>query len=887
MKKYSQYIFEAASNGALILTANKRLFRHLREGYDRWMQEQGHKAWSTPQIFSYEGWLALSLDQIRESWQLLSPYQEQCLWEEQISLSSKGSSLELLQLPQTAEKALQAHHLISEYQLTLDEAALTEDQQMFLVWQQRYLNYCQRYGLFDKSAVPGKICSAIVNSEIPLPPLLLLVGFDQLSPGLKQLQQVASDRGGDCLAVDLISDESGAVICYAAVDKNDEIESAARWTRNLLEQGADSIGIVVPDLVRQRRKIERIFRQQIDPESVLISENDDTLFSLSLGGPLAEQGIIHAALEFLSVGHYLTIDQVSFLLRTPYLGNHRKESNSRALFDRKLRSYKQQRFSLSALISLAEKTSGLSGLVDTFTNLKNALKEQKKSPGQWAQNFVEQLKNLGWPGDRVISSSEFQAMKSWRLNVVEVLPTLDRILNEMTRTQGMTLLRRMTNDTDFQLESPNGQVQVVGLLESSGLTFQHVWVMGLEDRMLPAQPQPNPFIPYKLQEDHLMPRASVERELLFAEQVIERLKGASPDVVFSYPPREGDCFFRPSPLIADLSEDVIPQFAPYADPFHVSSFDRTALDVLDDHQGAPIEGTSAKGGTSLLKDQAHCPFRAYVHHRLQCRALDEAVPGIAAMARGDLVHLALENIWKHLEHQTRLLELNDPERVDMVHQQVEKAVADYFSKGTKPAEALIHLESERLENLLLDWLINVEMERDSFTVIATEQEIETEVGPLSIRLKVDRLDSLEDGCRIVIDYKTGSDLHADDFLSTPLIEPQLPVYAVSDPDCPADGVAFAQLRKGTCRFVGLVRHQGLLGNVKDLSRFSQTEELGINDWAELLAFWHREVHQLAEDFAKGKAEVKPFSQDKSCRYCDLSGICRIDEVVCLRGEENE
>jgi len=115
----------------------------------------------------------------------------------------------------------------------------------------------------------------------------------------------------------------------------------------------------------------------------------------------------------------------------------------------------------------------------------------------------------------------------------------------------------------------------------------------------------------------------------------------------------------------------------------------------------------------------------------------------------------------------------------------------------------------------------------------------------------------------------------------------LPVYAVSDPDHPADGIAFAQLRKGTCRFVGLVRDKGLLGKVKDLSRFSQTEDLGINDWAELLAFWHREVHQLAEDFARGKAEVKPFSQEKSCRYCDLSGICRIDEVVCLRGEENE
>lgn len=887
MKKQIQYIFDAASDGALILTANKRLFRHLREGYDLWMQNRGQKAWSTPQVYSYEGWLSICLEQLGESWQLLSPYQEQCLWEEQIAVSSKGSPLELLQLSPTAEKALQAHHLVSEYQLTLDDATLTEDQRMFLTWQQHYLDYCQRHGFFDKSAVPGKICAAISNSIIRLPPQLLLVGFDQLSPSLKKLQQLATSLGSECLEVDPIADETGPVTCFAAVDKNDEIESAARWTRNLLEQGVESIGIVVPDLVRQRRKIERVFRDQIDPESALIAGKEDALFSLSLGGPLAEQGIIHAGLELLATGHALSIEQISFLLRTPFLGNYRKESDSRALFDRKLRSYKQQRFSLDGLIKLTGRTSGLSGFTEILQTLKTGLKDQKKTSGQWAQNFVEHLKKLGWPGDRGISSSEFQALKSWRLNVLEVLPTLERILAEMTRSQAFSLLRRMTNDTDFQLESPNGQVQVVGLLESSGLTFQHLWVMGLEDRMLPAQPQPNPFLPYKLQEEHLLPRASAERELIFAEQVIERLKTSSPNVVFSYPQREGDSFLRPSPLIADIGEELQPQFADYADPLHAPKEDSSCLEILKDNLGMPVEGKSTRGGTSLLKDQAHCPFRAYVHHRLQCRALEEAVPGIAAMARGDLVHLALENIWKHLEDQTRLLELNDAERNEVVHQQVKSAVAEYFKDRMMPADALLTLESERLEWLLLDWLTNVEMERDYFSVIATEQELETEVGPLLIKLKVDRLDGLEDGCRVVIDYKTGSDLYADDFLSQPLIEPQLPIYAVSNPDHPADGIAFAQLRKGSCRFVGLVSHQGLLGNVKDLSRFSQAEDLNINDWSELLAFWHREVHQLAQDFAKGKAEVKPFSQEKSCRYCDLAGICRIDEVVCLRGDENE
>ena len=62
----------------------------------------------------------------------------------------------------------------------------------------------------------------------------------------------------------------------------------------------------------------------------------------------------------------------------------------------------------------------------------------------------------------------------------------------------------------------------------------------------------------------------------------------------------------------------------------------------------------SRGGTTLLKDQAHCPFRAFVHHRLKCTQLDSPEAGISAMSRGDLVHLALEKIWQKLGRRTAL-----------------------------------------------------------------------------------------------------------------------------------------------------------------------------------------------------------------------------------------
>ena len=881
-------IFVKASHGALVLTANKRLFRYLREKYDLWMQEQGKSVWPTPQIYSYEGWLALCLDMLGDSWRLLTPHQERYLWEQQIENSSRGTPLELLQLSQTADQALKANHLLKEYDLLFHENSATEDQRMFLRWQKHYQLRCERHGWIDKSDMIKKICSALETGALTLSPQLFLVGFDQLTPGLEALLAVAERNGTECENIVRDIHESGKVIRFPARDKRHEVESAAHWTRRLLEQGEKSIGIVVPDLVQQRRLIERVFRHQIDPLASVSLAYNDTAFSLSLGGPLAEQGVIHAAIAFLNIDLSVSIGQISFLLRSPYLGGALSEADARALFDRRLRSYKQKNFKLTSIIAQTEKNPGLSIFHQILKTIRTEILEKSTvSPGFWGQRFADHLHALGWPGERAIVSSEYQAVTSWRVKVVEAMVMFDTIKSSLTRYQALSLLRQISNETEFQLEGPTGAVQVVGLLESSGLYFQHLWVMGMNETRLPARPQPNPFIPFSLQQNYGMPHASAERELQFAEQVVDRLKSASPDIVFSFVTREGDCILSPSPLIEDCGEIGMPLLAESADPLNAIGEGSDQLEQWLDNQGPGLQTGVAPGGIAILKDQAHCPFRAFVHHRLHCRALEEPVPGISAIMRGDLVHLALEQIWKQLRHRENLIHLATAELDAVVHTQVENALKEYFLNRAGIDDLLLKLETERIEKLILEWLTQVECERDDFEVVATEQQLDSRIAELQVRIKVDRMDQLGDGSRIIIDYKTGTDFKADDFLSSPLIEPQLPFYAIADAQSHADGVAFAQVRKGGCRFIGIVREKGLLGKVKDLSGFPQADELDIHDWAGLLVVWKQEIHQLAEDFVSGKADVSPYDTERSCRFCDLSGICRIQDAEISTGSDNE
>jgi probable DNA repair protein len=875
---YLDQLLPEIAKGALVVTANKRLFRFLRNSYDQWMLEKGEQVWRSPEIYSYDAWLDQCATELGERWRLLSSQQLQCLWEQLVEQSSQQLDLELLQVARTAEKALAAWRLLNEYELELPQQGLTGDQQVFEAWACAFETLCRKQEWLDRSDLPALVCRGISCGQLELPGCFYMVGFDQLAPGLEKIVALLEQRGCRCQEHTLEQERQAEVRHYVADDKDAEVLAAARWTRRLLEQGETSIGIVVPDLKDQRSLIERVFQQQIDPLSVAGFSQDDATFGLSLGAPLAEEGIIHAALNLLALKAKLTFEQLSFLLRTPYTGGGSRDADARHQFERRLRSYRQPSFTLRGVLKQLEKRSDLNSLKSIVEKILESQGQTSCSPGRWAQNFADELKRLGWPGDRSLSSREYQALKAYQDKVLAGLTALDRVLSKITRQRALSLLQQIARTVEFQIEAPAGPVQVVGLLESSGLQFDHLWVMGGSEATLPAAPQPNPFIPYLLQSEYAMPHATAERELDFAKQVYARLRCAADDIVFSYPQWIGDSRQRPSPLLPAANVQVAPLFADPQDLTSLASMQPTPLEVIIDRCGLPLEQTEVEGGTDLLKDQAHCPFRAYLHHRLKARRLDSPEPGISPLTRGDLVHLALEKIWQQLGTSVALGALTEVARRELIWVQVDQVLITYYAERVAPSVAMLQLEHERIAGLVDEWL-TFELSRDPFGVVESEQRHMERLGPLQIVTKIDRIDSLADGRRIVIDYKTGGQLRATDFLTRPLIEPQLPIYAMTAAQ-QTDAIAFAQVRKGECSFAGLANDAEGLPGVKQLDKFAvMCAELEIEDWPQLLAYWRGQIEDLAEQFVAGEAVVQPFSLTRSCTYCDLAGICRIQEYV--------
>jgi hypothetical protein len=215
----------------------------------------------------------------------------------------------------------------------------------------------------------------------------------------------------------------------------------------------------------------------------------------------------------------------------------------------------------------------------------------------------------------------------------------------------------------------------------------------------------------------------------------------------------------------------------------------------------------------------------------------------------------------------------NPEREEQtVARAVQSAIAAVPGKQRRRLGAAYwQLEGLRLASLLYEWL-TVERQRSAFLVVQREQDIPLELGQLQFRLRVDRVDQLPDGSRMIIDYKSGNS-KVQDWLGDRPARPQLLLYGIAEPDS-AVALAFAQVRPRECCYVGLGEVAVAPGISTDISRAVKLR-MEADDWTSLNARWRENLERIAQSFVAGEAQVDPLSLS-SCSRCGLQSLCRVD-----------
>jgi len=181
--------------------------------------------------------------------------------------------------------------------------------------------------------------------------------------------------------------------------------------------------------------------------------------------------------------------------------------------------------------------------------------------------------------------------------------------------------------------------------------------------------------------------------------------------------------------------------------------------------------------------------------------------------------------------------------------------------------AYLWLQKHRLRSVLQQWL-EQELRRGPFAVSDVERKELVTVGPLTLEVRVDRVDTVAEGL-FFVDYKTGADVDPKQWSGLRPDDPQLPLYTLLAEADELKGVAFARVRAGRdMKWHGYQAEEGILPPSRS--------KTNIRDLASLAAEWRDVLTQLAEDFAAGKAEVHPKSFEINCTRCAQRLLCRID-----------
>jgi RecB family exonuclease len=188
----------------------------------------------------------------------------------------------------------------------------------------------------------------------------------------------------------------------------------------------------------------------------------------------------------------------------------------------------------------------------------------------------------------------------------------------------------------------------------------------------------------------------------------------------------------------------------------------------------------------------------------------------------------------------------------------------------------IEMEARRLTTLVGEWL-RYERTRMPFSVAATEVDAETMVAGLALKVRLDRVDQLNDGELLVIDYKSGDVSPKSWELPRPE-DVQLPLYAgfaVHGAMGKVGGLVFAKVRAGDVEFAGRVRNakatllSSLRGNTNLVKQPLSAEQF---------SHWKTCIEQLAIDFLAGNAATDPRDYPKTCDRCELQVLCRVQEI---------
>ena len=824
--------------------------------------KRGHDSWERPSIMSMGAWLTSAWQDARYRWTdvptLLSPSQEHLLWK-QIIQRDGG---DLFDVDATARAASHAAKTLADWEIPAEGEHWNDgsDALQFARWLKLFGRECRRNGWITRAALWQQLPQWISRGAGSASGKIAFPVVQSVFPAFRRILAELGDRA--LTSYPGCATPARSIPVQSFDDFSYELDFAARCARLHFEHDSSkSIGILIPDLAAHRASVERAFQQVFYPAAcrALIDERfqgvslESRPFRLDTSIPLAAEPVVSSALLLLQLAKdRIPISEASAILRSPWLPGEADERSLRAIADIELRRKRELDVARRDMEYVSRRCPQLAQI---WRNLAPVVERNKSLDtfAGWSRFIGWLLQAAGWPGDQELSNAEQNTIEAWK-NSLSQLGALSLVSDAVSFETAVRELRILLR-TGSERGSLLAPIQILDPSQAIGLEFDVALLLGMSEEFWPPASFASPLVPLKLQRERGVSASSPQILRAERQRMTASIFAVAPDLIATF---SG----RPSPLIGEFVSDST-KIETWVGKTPWQSFKPALLEESDDSVAPHYQSSATtRGGTSIIKAQSLCPFRAFSEFRLQAGSLEEGCLGLDSRERGGNLHQALELVWQRLQTRDQLRATPQNELEQLVESAAKQAVTRPPSSSF--AKIVATVEIERLKAVILDWLA-IERERQhNFKVETIEQEKYFDLAGLRVRLRLDRIDRLCGGELLLIDYKSG-ELTVSKLDGERPEEPQLFVYAASLEEDVA-GLFFGQLKAREARLKGISKTRQIAGPGNQVSK----------DWYAFLLQGKRKVYQLAEQFRNGYAAVDPLKG--ACDYCAQKPFCRIYEA---------
>ncbi len=341
-------------------------------------------------------------------------------------------------------------------------------------------------------------------------------------------------------------------------------------------------------------------------------------------------------------------------------------------------------------------------------------------------------------------------------------------------------LYEQMNRTRLPFEGePLAEVQIMGLLETRALDFDHVIILSCNENVLPARRSQQSLFPFDVLSAARMPtHADAEADAAYNFwRLLHRAQRA--DLLYVLPGADGSKTGERSRFLLQLEHDLLPQ-APHlvlenltvaaAETAPPAAYAGDIVLEKDDAMLAALRGILSRNiSPSRLNDYLTCSLRFYFNKVARFHENEAVEETLEASSFGTMVHEALEMLFTPFLAEGRAITAADiPALVAAAPAEVERALRrEEADRHARADHGLNHVYGQVATRLVVRLLESLEAQPAMLplTLFGLETELAATVfvqepgqpAPLAVRLTgfADRVDELPDGRLRVVDYKSG------------------------------------------------------------------------------------------------------------------------------------